>query len=201
MKKSVKYLEKTGGALPVEQEAKPVRQKKNQPELVESYQNVDVYHYKDTPAKKIYRQLHENWRGGIFKGQVQPQFALMKKILDEHDDTSFEEQKFEIPLPDVAPTGRGAQHDHPETAHFVHSALMKINPILAKAYMGGAIHNDYEEHLNRTDFQFGRNGYHPSRDSKYTQHRLFGAIPAGPTRYTGVQPVAHRRRINRRQTR
>ena len=124
--------------------------------------------------------MEENWRGGIFKGQVAPDFARMRELVRQHDDTKFVDNQRVFAMPEKGPTGKGYMHDDRETSHFVRETLHRINPLLSAAYMGeGGIHDDFEKHHHNTDFQYGQVGYSKSRDSKAYQHRLFNHTPSG----------------------
>ena len=49
--------------------------------------------YKDTPLKRTVRELKRDWQP-VFPGlQETPPFAEMQYMADNHDDTSFEEEK------------------------------------------------------------------------------------------------------------
>ena len=147
---------------------------------VQQHGHVTVHTYEDTPAKRTYRQLEENWRGGIFKGQQAPDFALMRELVQQHDDTQFTDPKRVFPMPEKGPTGKGYMQDDRETSHFVRETLHRISPILSAAYGGeGGIHEDFERHHTNTDFQYGQNGYSKSSDSKAYQHRLYNHQPSG----------------------
>ena len=147
---------------------------------MESYSAHDIFEYKDTPMKQIYRQLDEGWVP-MFKGQEAPDFALMRETIKHHDTTEFPATDRVYPMPEEHPTGMGYHKDARETSHFVHHTLHRINPILAKAYLGAPVSDHLDRVQDNSDFVYGANAYHRSRDSKSRQHDLYGI------RYSGQQ--------------
>jgi len=153
VKKSVRFLEKRGGGLPPQPPAKPTPTTTSK-----THGHVTVVSYTDTPMKKTYRQLEENWQP-IWKGQESPDFRLMRQLVRDHDTSTFEAPKRLVAMPEHKPTGKGLMHDERETGHFVRETLRKINPILATAYVGTpAITDHLERHQTFTDFEYGRRG-------------------------------------------
>ena len=172
-------LEKRGGGLePATPVVPPAPKAKASPLSVKRYQNVDVVTYMDTPAKRAYRQIAEGYGTPIFKGQQAPSFGLMRELIRQHDNTEFKDRGLLQVMPEEPPSGKGYMADDRETSHFVHNTLRSINPLLAAAYLDGSgMHDDFERHHHRTDFQYGRTGYRVEKDAKRYQHRLYNIAP------------------------
>ena len=182
MKKSSKVLEKKGGAIPQPPAKAPSREDQAATQHVERYSHAAIHRYHDTPMKKTYRQLEQDWQP-VFKGQTPPDFPMMRELIRQHDTTEFQDDRRVFPLPEVAPTGKGYMHDDRETSHFVRETLHRINPLLSTAYLDAhGINDDAERHYHNTDFQYGHHGYSRARDHKAKQHAQFGIRPR-----TGVQ--------------
>ena len=121
------FLEKTGGALPT---APAPTQQKKRPVVtrVERHSHVDIHRYKDTPAKKAYRELDQFWTP-LYNGQEVPDFRLMREIIENHDDTEFETEEREFPLPEKPLTGEGYMKHDRETSHFTQETLRRIDGV------------------------------------------------------------------------
>ena len=114
--------------------------------LESSHGGHEIYSYRDTPMKRIYRQLAQNW-SPIMGGQEPPDFDMMRDIaFSEHDITQDEQESFVNPSMDQfkPPTGHGGMKDDPHTAHFLGGVLNDIHPDLANLYHGGH-HNNREK--------------------------------------------------------
>ena len=172
-------MEKAGAGLPQPPSKPSSNETRAATQHVERYSHIDVVRYHDTPMKKTYRQLSEHWQP-VFKGQVPPDFKVMRDLIDQHDTTEFKPERRVFPIPDVPPTGKGYMHDDRETSHFVRETLHRISPLLSTAYLDShGINNDFEDHYRNVDFQYGKQGYSRERDHKARQHALFGHNPSG----------------------
>lgn len=140
--------------------------------------------------KKMYRQLDADWVP-LHKGQEPPDFAMMRETIRHHDDTEFPDETRRYAMPEKAPTGRGYHEDDRETSHFVRNTLMKINPVLATAYLGGAV-SDYHDRLqSNTDILYGHKGYERSRDTRARSHDLYNIRYSGaPARRGNLVPLS-----------
>ena len=153
---------------------------------VESFSHHEIHEYTDTPMKQMYRQIASNW-APIWKGQEPPDFALMRETIKHHDDTEFDVRPRLYAMPEKGPTGRGFHEDDPETAHFVRHTLSKINPVLARAYMGGAVSDHHDRLQYNEDITYGNTGYDRSRDIRRRQHDLYNMNPVSdPSRSARV---------------
>ena len=104
---------------------------------------------------------------------------MMREIIKHHDNTEFKDENRVFALPEVPPTGKGYMHDDRETSHFVRETLHKISPILSAAYLDGhGINNDYDRHLENSDFLYGARGYSRDRDHRAREHALYGHAPS-----------------------
>ena len=184
VKKSVRFAEEKGGSLPIvpdapaAPQARPQVTAKRQTARGKVYdERFDHQYYTDTPMKRVFRELSEGW-APLSKYQEVPDFKLMESAL-QHDTTSFPDDRPRlVSMPEKPPTGHGYMMDDRETSHFVHHTLRGIDPVLARAYLGGHV-SDYHDRLQtNTEAQYG-GGYRPERDTKARQRSV----------YTPVYPV------------
>ena len=126
--------------------------------------------------KSMYKQLAQDWVP-TWKGQEPPDFAMMRETIKHHDNTEFDVQRRLYAMPEKGPTGHGFHADDRETAHFVRQTLSKINPVLARAYMGGAVSDLHDRLQYNEDITYGNTGYDRSRDTRRRHHDLYNMNP------------------------
>ena len=116
---------------------------KVRPKLVYATDTHSVYSYEDTPKRRVFNQMIENWTP-MMPGHEVPDYGAMRAGL-EFDDSTFEDEPTYHYLPDKEPTGRGLLADDRETSHWVGGALESIHPDLARIYRGGAVNSHLED--------------------------------------------------------